>query len=104
MRIKFSPQGRLDGEKIVYKFSENLVTATYKGVTDSFDFSGLPDGKLDVYDMDTKQSLIETELEVIPIMNATKENGVLSVELLNFIGADATEEERFPQWFDSEDA
>lgn len=59
--------------------------------TDVFDFSGFPDGEGDV-------STIETDLPLNPFISVKRVAGVLEVEVLNFIGADATEEERFPQW------
>ena len=45
-------------------------------------------------------SMIETVLEYNPILKATKVDGILSVELLNFISEDATEEEKFPEWIE----
>lgn len=56
---------------------------------DEFDFQGFADGELDY---------IETTLAFTPIIKAYRINGVLHLELLNFIGTDATEEEKFPVW------
>lgn len=90
MRVLFSPQVRED--KIEYIFTENMVIATYKGESEEYDFSGMPDGIADS---------IESEVfDSNPVLSARKENDILYLELINFIGADATEEERFPEWFE----
>lgn len=99
MKILFNPQVR-DNERIIYKFEENRFKATHKGKSDTFDFTDLPDGELQIYDDETKGLMIETELEENPIMSARKEDGTLYVELINFIDPDATESERFPGWID----
>ena len=90
MRILFSPQVPVvEGQRIHYTFGNDVITAEIDGQTDTFDFSDMPDGEA----VD-----IETTLPVNPIISARKTNGVLEVILLNFIGPDATEEERFPTW------
>lgn len=98
MLILYSPQ-RNDNARLSYSFDGEVITATYKRIdaagnvlesmTDTFDFSSLPDGVA---------VGVETVLPVNPIISARREDGVLKVELLNFIGPDATEEERFPTW------
>lgn len=89
MRILYSPQ--LNPVRIDYSFDGDTITVSCDGNTDEFDFSGMPDGEM---------SEIETTLSIKPIIKASKLNGVLSVELLNHIGDDATEEERFPSWIE----
>lgn len=90
MRILLSPQVPInEGDKINYEFESDKIIATFKGVTDTFDFSGMPDGRAEN---------IETTLELNPIISAERKDGVLYVELLNYTGKDATEEERFPDW------
>ena len=64
---------------------------------DTFDFGDLPDGELELYDNEGNLQ-IQTSLNIVPILSAKKENGILYDELLNFIGENATEEERFPEW------
>ena len=98
MKILFIPQVR-GNEKIIYEFTDTTIKATHKGITDTFDFSDLPDGELQLYDDETGEELIETELEN-PIRSARKEDGVLYVELMNYIGFYASYEERFPEWID----
>ena len=91
MRILKSPQIRFDEERFEFSFGLDSITATFDGASDTFDFSGLPDGGVD-------SSMIDTILAVNPVISAEKFGGVLSVELLNFISEDATEEEKFPEW------
>lgn len=90
MKLLLSPQRPVNGEdKINYEFGNDIVTATYKGVTDTFDFSGMPDGRAEN---------INTTLEVNPIISAERKDGVLYVKLVNYIGEGATDEEKFPDW------
>ena len=93
MRILMSPQVMLEDKKFDFTFSGDTITATFDGATDTFDFSGLPDGEVDF-------SKIETILPYNPILIARRVDGALSVELLNFISEDASEFERFPEWIE----
>lgn len=87
MQVLYSPQ-RAD-EKIKYTFNGEVITATFREKIDTFDFTNTPNGKAEE---------INTILDVNPIVSAERKEGVLYVKLLNFIGPDATEEERFPSW------
>ena len=83
MRIKYSPQ-RIDGQ-LMYGFDGDTITATYTAegqepVTDTFDFSSLPDGEAQV-------DLIETTLPENPIRSAKRVDGELYVELLRYVPA-----------------
>lgn len=90
MRILFSPQvPAIEGQRIHYTFGYDVITAEIDGQTDVFDFSQMPDGEA---------VNIETTLPINPILSARRVGGVLEVVLLNWIGPDATEEERFPEW------
>ena len=91
MRILMSPQVMLEDKKFDFTFSGESITATFDGDTDTFDFSGLPDGEVDF-------SMIETTLPYNPIIIARRVDGILSVELLNFISEDASEFDKFPEW------
>ena len=91
MRILMSPQVMLEDQRFDFVFSGESISATFVGETDTFDFSGLPDGEVDF-------SKIETMLPINPILIARRVDGVLSVELLNFISEDASDAERFPEW------
>jgi hypothetical protein len=109
MRYLFSPQR--SENRITYAFNGDIITATYEVLdlvtvidaegnqtqerqvvethTDTFDFSALPDGE---------SGEIVTTLPVNPIVRAARVAGVLELELLNFVGPNATESERFPEW------
>ena len=93
MRILMSPQVMLEDQRFDFVFSGESISATFDGETDTFDFSGLPDGEVDF-------SKIETTLPINPILIARRVDGVLSVELLNFISEDASDAERFPEWIE----
>lgn len=97
MRVYLIPI--IGGSEIKYVFNNDVIKAEYKGISDTFDFSGLPNGVLPIHD-DIGNELVETELELNPIISAKKENEVLFVELLNFISEDATEKEKFPEWIE----
>ena len=88
-----SPQVMFEDKRFDFVFSGESITATFDGETDTFDFSGLPDGEVDF-------SMIETTLPYNPILIARRVDGVLSVELLNFISEDASDAERFPEWIE----
>lgn len=91
MRILLTPQ--VNDITISYSFSGEIITATIGEVTDTFDFSGFPDGEINFND-------IETILPSHPVIEAKRENGILSVQLLNCISEDATNEEKFPEWIE----
>jgi len=59
--------------------------------TDVFDFTGMPDGVAIV-------SEFETILPLNPFISVKRVNGEIEIEVINFIGANATETERFPSW------
>lgn len=99
LKILFSPQVH-ETDRFIYEFGDQAIKVELNGKTDTFDFSGFPDGVLQLEDQETEEELVETELEINPLLSAKKENGILYVELLNFIGLDATEEECFPEWID----
>jgi len=89
MLVRWSPQ-RSD-RQLSYVFpAPGVIEITLDGVTDRFDFSGLPNGELDV-------SALETTLDICPVLAARRVNGKLEVTLLRFHGPDAPESERFPE-------
>ena len=92
IKVYFSPQ-RADNQ-IEYSFCGEMVTARIDEIEDTFDFSNLPDGELDRRE-DTQ---IKTILPVCPIISAKRMDGLLYLELLNWIGKDAPYESRFPEW------
>ena len=93
MKIYKSPQVGTNDSRFEFSFSGEIITATFDGITDIFDFSGFLDGEADF-------SMIETMLEYNPILKAKRVDGTLSVELLNFISEDASEAEKFPEWIE----
>lgn len=101
MKILYSPQVKLD-EKIEYIFKGDKITASFKGVTDVFDFTGMPDGELSIYDTSKFPctSMLITSLEIQPIISAKRDNGVLSVVLLHHIDSNAPYSDRFPDWME----
>lgn len=80
MIIKMLPQVR-DERKIWYEIEEDKIKITVSGITDEFDFTEVPDGRLEIVD-DLGNSLIESDLPEIPIKEVKKENGELYVEIL----------------------
>ena len=90
MKILFSPQVR-DRNKIWYEIEHQKITITINDVTDTFDFTGMPNGKLQLYNSDG-ESMIETVLEEIPILGAEKTDGVLTVEILFSIDSNEQDE------------
>lgn len=91
MSVYFSPIVGLD--EIMYEFSGDSVTATIGEVSDTFDFTGMPDGSIDIMS-------VETTLPFNPLIQVERVEGVLFVELINPIPYDATEFQRFPEWIE----
>lgn len=104
MKIYLSPQVPLNSDdRIKYEFKEDIIkVALPDGTSDVFDFTKFPDGELQHED-ENGNSLIDTELTFNVIISAKRVNGELSVELVNYIGADAPEHERFPEWINHTD-
>lgn len=97
MKVLYSPQINED-DTLEYVFDGDKITVTYNGEVDVFDFTGMPDGKANSYDRKS-QTIIST-LPFCPVIDATKENGVLSVQLVKFIPMDAPQEDLFPDWIE----
>lgn len=82
-----------------YVVNGDVITVTHTDnsgaepvvTTDVFDFSAFPNGEADV-------SSIETNLPLVPFISARRVDGVLEVEVIKYHVADASQEERFPQW------
>lgn len=88
MKVYKSPQVRMDGKRIIYAFDNSKITATFDGVIDVFDLTGIKST------VNTKS--IKTTLGINPIERIDYVDGELEVRVTNYIGADATEAERFP--------
>lgn len=80
MIIKLIPQIR-EYNKIWYEITEDKITVTINDVSDTFDFTDMPDGKLQLYDLEG-EGTIETTLDEVPIIGAEKTDGVLTVEII----------------------
>lgn len=90
MRIYKSPQVRLDDERIRYSATGDRLTVTIEGVSDTFDFTNV----VGVLNMIT----VRTTLPFNPLQKVERKNGTIEVTTINYIGQDATEEERFPHF------
>lgn len=90
MKIKMFPQVRTNN-KIWYEIQNQKITATINGVSDTFDFTEMPNGVLELYD-DEGRWLVDTELDEVPILGAEKKNGELTVEILFSIDMDEKDE------------
>lgn len=90
MRIQLSPQVR-ESNKIWYEIENQKITATINDISDTFDFTEMPNGELQLYD-EEGNSLVETKLDEVPILSAKKENGELWVKILFSIDMDEKDE------------
>jgi len=101
MKIKFSPQ--ISDNKIQYSFDSEKITAVYNGLSESFDLSMLDGAFIQLITDEqllTQMQYFKTNeiLPFMPIINANRIDGILCVELINFISLDASEEEKYPDW------
>lgn len=71
--------------------------------SDTFDFTDMPNGELQVYDVDTGEALTETLLPENPITSAKRVDGELWVELVMFFGGNEIDDERNLDWFDAKE-
>lgn len=91
MKVLYSPCFN-EGKKITYSFSGEIITATFQGMSDTFDLSNFPEkGEF---------RGLETTLPYNPISYIERNNNILEVHLLNFISEDAPYEEKFPEWIE----
>lgn len=76
MYYKFYPQRRDLSQKII--IDKEIITITINDKTEVFDFTNMPEGKMD-----------NIEIEILPfnpIVSAERINGVLKIEILKFHG------------------
>ena len=90
MRIYKSPQVRLDDKRIDYSAKGDKLTVTIEGVSDTFDFTNV----IGVLNMVS----VRTTLIFNPIQKVERKNGNIEVTTINYIGQNATDEERFPHF------
>lgn len=90
MRIYKSPQVRMDDKRIDYSAKGDKLTVTIEGVSDTFDFTNVV-GVLNMVS-------VRTTLSFNPIQKVERKNGTVEVTAINYIGQNATDEERFPHF------
>jgi hypothetical protein len=89
LKVLYSP---VRSDKFIsYSFAGEIITVDMQEGRDTFDFTNMPDGLAEE---------ITTILPTNPILRAERKDGVLSVELVKYIKADADETERFPEWME----
>jgi len=86
MRITYIPQ-RSD-VPLSYEFSGETITAAQGEATDTFDLSGLPDGR---------EAIIDSGLDPCPVLSAKRVSGELIVTLRTHHGPSPTQAEAFPE-------
>lgn len=67
---------------------------------DTFDFRDMPNGRLEIFDSQTGEMLVETTLPENPIESAERIDGELWVELVMFFGGNEIDDERELDWID----
>jgi hypothetical protein len=95
MRILYLPQ--VDEERkdlLTYSFSGEVITVNFDEESETYDFTNLPDGRLENTPIEGTTGAGDLVFE------AERVEGVLSVKLLKFIAKDAPEEEKFPEWME----
>ena len=90
MRIYKSPQVRMDDKRIDYSAKGDKLTVTIEGVSDTFDFTNVA-GVLNMIG-------VRTTLPFNPLQKVERKNGTVEVTAINYIGQNATDEERFPHF------
>ena len=90
MKVYKSPQVRIDGKRIEYTFDRNKITAVFDGVTGVFDLSTV---KSAISPKSIRTTLAFNRFERVEYIDND-----LEVTVTNFIGVDATEAERFPNF------
>lgn len=85
-------------DRMTYEFEGDRITATLGDITEVYDFTGLPEGR-PVVDLNT----VETALPAYPIIDALKDSEGLKIQLLHYVGVDATEESTNYGWMTAEE-
>jgi len=87
MRITWEPQR---SDRIVsYGFDGESIVVTLDGVSDTFNFSSLPDGEA---------ASIQSVLDPCPVLAARRVNGELHVTLLRAIGPRPADPKELEAW------
>lgn len=101
MKIFLMPQVS-EHPNFKYSMEGDILNVECDGVMDEFDFSSFPNGQLEIMDNEGNR-LMETVLEVNPILKGERREGILYLTLLNRIGENESYEVRFPEWIDAKD-
>lgn len=80
--------------KLKYNFMGEKVKIEMDNIEETFNFTDVPNGILNIEDIDT-------QLNPFPIEKAEKKNGVLYLTLTSFIPENARYKDRFPEWIDA---
>ena len=80
----------MDDKRIDYSAKGDKLIVTVEGVSDTFDFTNVV-GVLNMVS-------IRTTLTFNPIQKVERKNGTVEVTAINYIGQNATDEERFPHF------
>jgi hypothetical protein len=94
MQVLYSPQCN-EKDTLEYQFIGDKIIVTYNGEVDEFDFTDMPDGIARNYGREPE---IISTLPISPVIEVSKLNGVLYAQLLKFIGKNASQEDKFPEW------
>ena len=80
----------MDDKRIDYSAKGDKLTVTIEGVSDTFDFTNVA-GVLNMIG-------VRTTLPFNPLQKVERKNGTVEVTAINYIGQNATDEERFPHF------
>ncbi len=72
-----------DNSKLTYEIENDVLSVTIDGSTETFDFTGLPDG--------VAEGIEPEELLLNPFISAEKKDGIVSINLLWFYKEDERE-------------
>lgn len=103
MKILLRPVLPLNKEcKFKYEIEGDTLTCTNEnGESDTFDFTDFPEGKLDMSSVEDPP--ITSVFPTCPILEVRREEGVLHLELINYIEAAPSKEDMFPDWLTEEE-
>lgn len=78
MNAVFTPQVPHFAVEANYSATGDVLTVEINGISEVFDFTGMPDGRASEVTAET--------LPINPVLGAVKENGTLTVTLAKYIG------------------
>ena len=90
----------VSNKRVAYEFQGETITVHYQDQQDLFNLSFIGEGYFELFNDDGSRKF-PTSLPFNPIQSVERNDGVLWVKVLYFISQNATEEERFPDWFEA---